>query len=292
MPNNQQYATNIELLTGALASNATDSLRIVSPSTLATSLDEVGGQVQSAVDVAAAIDAIQAALASNAGDTLRVTAPSALPVNSASPLDVSAATVDVQEATPLDVSGATVAVQEDTPLDVSATTVPVDVTDQQGRNLGKARLMDSSGTLLTPAKDSTLSSTLSREVAAWSAGTLPVEQQTPVSLEDTTGAAVNPAQDVDGSSTSATTSTTGKSNAAAVSVPDGRTSVTAAWDVSGAATVTVEVSPDGGATWYQEFTTSPSAAEVATHNFTTGFDDVRVYVDANLNNASIGAKGA
>jgi len=52
---------------------------------------------------------------------------------------------------------------------------------------------NTSGTQVDPATDTTLTNTLAREIATWSAGTLPVEQQTPVSLEDTTGTAVDPA---------------------------------------------------------------------------------------------------
>lgn len=289
MTNDQQYddGGSLDALTDALASQGTDSLRVTEASTLGVLLAEIGGEPQSAVDVAARIDALADALASNATDELRV-----------------------QEASPLDVSGAVVSVQEDAPLDVSATTVETDVVDRSARTLGKARLMDSGGTLVDPATDSTLSSTLSREIAQWSAGTLPVEQQTPIEVgtysgstlpveqqtpmgvEDTSGTQVDPAANVNGSSTSASTTATGSGSAAAVSVPNGRTAVTAAWDVSGSATVTVEVSPDGGATWYEEHTASPSSAETATYNFSTGFDDVRVFVDSNLNSASIGAKGS
>lgn len=165
-------------------------------------------------------------------------------------------------------------------------------TDRASRNLGKTRLMDKNEVLINPATESTLSSTLSREIATWSAGTLPVEQQTPVGLEDNGGVQVDPAENVDGLSAAGVAGGTGSANAAAISVPDGRTDVTAAWDISGAADITVEVSPDGGNTWYQETLLSPGSAETGTYNFTTGFDDVRVYVSANLNSAHIGAKGA
>jgi hypothetical protein len=86
----------------------------------------------------------------------------------------------------------------------------IDVEDRADRDLGKVDVADTdltlpteqqtpvgventSGTAVNPATEGTLSSTLSREIATWSAGTLPVEQQTPVSLENTSGTAVNPA---------------------------------------------------------------------------------------------------
>jgi hypothetical protein len=213
MSNTQQYSSEyLDALTDALASEGTDELRVTEASDLDVILTEVGGQAQSAVDVAAKIQAIADALGSNGTDHLLV--------------------------------------QEDTALDVSGATVTTDLTSQTGRNLGKARLMDSGEVL------------------------------------------VDPAENVDGASTASTTTATGSGSAAAVSVPDGRTAVTAAWDLSGSATVTVEVSPDGGTNWYQEYQVSPGSAETNTINFTTGFDDVRVFVDQNLNRASIGAKGS
>lgn len=84
---------------------------------LAANISEIGGEAQSAVDVANAIDEIHGALESVGDTTVRVSSPSAL--------DVSAETVSVQEDTALDVSASTVTVQEDTALDVSAETVTV-----------------------------------------------------------------------------------------------------------------------------------------------------------------------
>lgn len=166
----------------------------------------------------------------------------------------------------------------------------IDVEDRAGRVLGKTRLMDASETLVDPATEGTLSSELSREIATWSAGVLPVSQDGPVEIGTWSAGALD-VEGSDGSSVSASTTATGSGEAAAVSIPDGRTTCTAAWDVSGAAVVTVEVSPDGGTTWYQEHSAEPAEAQTGTHTFTTGFDDVRVYVDTALNSASIGAKG-
>ncbi|WP_436929075.1 hypothetical protein [Halosimplex halobium] len=213
MSNTQQYSSDfLDALTNALATQGTDELRVTEAADLDVVLTEIGGQAQSAVDVAAKIRALADALDSNGGDSLLV--------------------------------------DSDGPLDVSAETITADLTSRQGRNVGKARVMDSTNTL------------------------------------------VDPARNVDGASSSATTTSAGSGNPASVSVPDGRTDVTAAWDVSGSATVTVEVSPDGGTTWYREHQASPDSAESSTYNFSTGFDDARISVDQNLNSASIGAKGA
>lgn len=50
----------------------------------------------------------------------------------------------------------------------------IDIDDRAGREIGKARMMDSGGVLINPATDETISSELSREIATWSAGTLSV----------------------------------------------------------------------------------------------------------------------
>lgn len=76
-------------------------------------------------------------------------------------------------------------VQEDTALDVSAATVP---TEQQT----PVGVENTGGTQVDPATEGSLTSTLSREIASWTAGTLAVEQQTPVALEDTTGTQIDP----------------------------------------------------------------------------------------------------
>lgn len=125
----------------------------------------------------------------------------------------------------------------------------VDVSNRSGREIGKARLEESGGTL------------------------------------------IDPAQNADGAAATASAAGTGSVNAAAIAVPDGRRTVTVAYDVSGAAVITVEVSPDGGTTWYPLTSYSPGSAESAANTVETGFADVRAYVDANLNSLHIGAKG-
>lgn len=61
------------------------------------------------------------------------------------------------------------------PLDVSDSTVPV---EQQT----PVSVEDANGNSINPATEATLSSTLAREIATWTAGTLPVNQQTPVEI--------------------------------------------------------------------------------------------------------------
>lgn len=76
-------------------------------------------------------------------------------------------------------------------------------------------------------------------------------------------------------------------NTAAVSHADGPVEIVA--DTSGAATLTVEVSQDGGSTW-DEYTVSiadSSGAKETVH----GFADVRASVDQNLNALVLSAKG-
>jgi hypothetical protein len=61
-------------------------------------------------------------------------------------------------------------------------------------------------------------------------------------------------------------------------------------DVSGAATLTVEVRTDGG-TWRQLDTVSYSSATTEVEQYETAFDEIRASVDANLNTLQGSAKG-
>jgi len=133
------------------------------------------------------------------------------------------------------------------------------------------------------ASDS-LAGNLDVDLASVSAGTLAVEQQTPVGVEDSTGTQIDPIQppeyapsrtDVaDGEAVrlrstekgdvsiaplhhgddsiearlptlSATTTATGAGSAAQILATGGRTQVSIGYDTSGAATISVEVSDDG-----------------------------------------------
>jgi hypothetical protein len=48
---------------------------------------------------------------------------------------------------------------------------------------------------LMPSSTTSISGSIESEITAWSAGTLAVEQQTPIGVEDTTGTAIDPATD-------------------------------------------------------------------------------------------------
>ena len=104
-------------------------------SQLASNIEQIGGQAQSAVDVADKIDQIEDALASVGSDSLRVTSPN--------PLDVSGAEVDVDIATQ---SLSPLTVTDDGSLAISAyngSTLPV---EQQTA----VALEDSGGTGISP----------------------------------------------------------------------------------------------------------------------------------------------
>jgi len=182
--------TTLSKIADALDSNAADRLL--------TNLEQIGGQAQSAVDVAAKIDAIEDALGSVATDHLLIQEESAL--------DVSAATVDVQEDTPLDVSGAEVdvdlatqtlarlaAVNELTngtsyaEVQRAGNAMLVNIDGQQGALDVSAATVDVQEATPLDVSAATV------DVAAAAAGGLAVEQQTPVALEDTNETPVDPA---------------------------------------------------------------------------------------------------
>ena len=145
-------------------------------------------------------------------------------------------------------------------------TPEVDVTDEAGRVVGKVRLEDENNTLI---KDSNPFPT---DVRAWNAGVIDVSQTT-----DSTDA--GPYVD---------RVTTVGSNA---SVSPGRHGqpVTIVADTSGTATLTVEVSADGGTNW-DAYTVSIGGAEGVKEEV-SGFADVRARVDQNLNALALSAKG-
>jgi len=198
--------------------------------------------------------------------------------------------------------------------------------DRASRNNGKTRLMDKNEVLIDPATDETLSSTLSREISQWSAGVLPVEQDSPVALEDTSGAQVDPATDTTLSSTlsreisqwsagtvptaledttgtqvdplakddaaviTASDSGTGSGNAAQLDLGPIRSSVDVHVDTSGAATLTVEVSTDGN-NWRTYQTVDYGSGTATVEHFNTASGQIRAYLDSNRNLVEMSAKG-
>jgi len=106
----------------------------------------------------------------------------------------------------------------------------VDVSSRSGRSVGKARLMDSSRTLIDPATDATLTQTLGREIETWSAGALDVTVTgTPsVSVDNTPTVSVGNTPTVSvaesnatGVSTATASVSTSSSPLPALAVPDG-----------------------------------------------------------------------
>lgn len=87
------------------------------------------------------------------------------------------------------------------------------------------------------------------------------------------------------------TTTAGSANAADLDLGSHRKDVDVFYDLSGAATVTIEVSTDD-TNWrqFEQFTTSGAESDVL--QFSTAFRYVRVYADANLTRIEMSSKGA
>jgi hypothetical protein len=151
------------------------------------------------------------------------------------------------------------------------------------------------------------------------AGTLAVEQQTAVSVEnsagttidpatvaienalksndtdelvsrvtDSTGAEVDPLARADVSPVTGSTSTAG--NNVALVLGDYRKDTDFFVDVSGSATLTVEVRITGG-TWREIDTIDYGAANTEVKQYSTSFAEIRARVDQNLNTLEASAKG-
>lgn len=131
------------------------------------------------------------------------------------------------------------------------------------------------GSAVNPATEGSLTSTLPREVAS------------PVGVEDSAGAQVDPLDESSMGPFSARATAIGTN--AAVSPGAYGQPVTIVADTSGAATLTVEVSQDGGVSWdaYTVDIGGAGGVKEEVH----GFADVRASVDQNLNALSVSAKG-
>jgi len=144
---------------------------------LSIALDEISGQAQSAVDVANQIDQIQNTLSSQ---TITVTDDGNLAIATLpEPIDVSASEVDV------DLNSQTIGsltVTDDGSLAISSLPEPIDAS-------GSEIDVDLNSQTLSPL---TITDDGNLSVATWDAGTLPTEQQTPVGVEDSTGAQIDP----------------------------------------------------------------------------------------------------
>lgn len=120
MPNPYKYRRTVDYVEDSVGSDIRRDLMkvaIVSQDVtlLSTAIEQIGGQAQSAVDVAARIDALAAALASNGGDLLRVEQQTPVGIENTSGTQIDPLAAGNQ---PLDVSGATVPTEQQTPVGV------------------------------------------------------------------------------------------------------------------------------------------------------------------------------
>lgn len=159
--------------------------------------------------------------------------------------------------------------------------VSSDVTDRQGRNLGKTRLMDSSNTLIDSSNPF--------PVDASSGGTVPVEQQTPVSLEGETGEQVTPMDLNDWNGLHSET-TSANNRVGVANNQRAATETAVAYDSSGAATLEIYVSTPTGAE-YLYHTESIGSASQDVLRFTTAFPQVEAVMDANVNSLTVVTRG-
>lgn len=116
-------------------------------------------------------------------------------------------------------------------------------------------------------------------------GSVNVQESTPL---DVSAATVTTAETNKSPITNSTTAN-GASNAAQLDLAT-RTLAEVYYDVSGAATITVEVSTDG-ATWREHQTYSAGSAETGFLSVETGYQHVRAYADTATNTVEIASKG-
>jgi len=136
----------------------------------------------------------------------------------------------------------------------------VDVQDRAAREIGKARVQNSAGVLIDPATNASLTSVQPRSVD----GTAQIS-------DSDTG--------------------TGSSNAAQLALGDLRKAVDVWVDTSGDATLTVEVSEDGGSTWRQIDTQGYTGASSEIEQYETAFADVRAHLNQNRNEVVAVSRG-
>jgi hypothetical protein len=111
-------------------------------------------------------------------------------------------------------------------------------------------------------------------------------------IQDSGGVLIDPFDQSDASAITADDSGTGSGNAAEATLGPLRSAVNVHVDTSGAATLTVEVSPDGGTSWLQYDTVQYSAATTQVEAYAdVAFADVRAYLDQNRNGVTLASKG-
>jgi hypothetical protein len=194
--------TAAQALDDALASNGTDEIRVTSPSPLDVSASEVDVDLNSqtlanlSVDLNAqsgpALDVSGATVTVTDDGALTLAANDGTDIGDVGIEDISPVTGQATKSGSLPVTLAsdedTVNVQEDTALDASAAEIDVDLNSQSLQNVSVDLASDS---LANPI-DVDISSA-SAEPLDVSGATVPTEQQSPVKVEDSGGAAIDPA---------------------------------------------------------------------------------------------------
>lgn len=161
----------------------------------------------------------------------------------------------------------------------------IDISDRSGREIGKARLEDSSGTLIDPATSADLAQTQPREITSYTGSEIPVSIST-ATISDYTGSAL-PTDTIGTDPIVAQTSTDGASNAAEL-ILGKRSNTDVMYDLSGSAEVIVEVSKDGSEWLERERITTDGSGSIL---LTVAFEYARAYATSSTNSITIAAKG-
>jgi len=117
-----------------------------------------------------------------------------------------------------------------------------------------------------------------------------VTEDGPVDIADRDGRDLGDVQVKDTGPITDITSSTGSGNAAQLDLGRSRKDVDIFYDVSGAATVTIEVSKNAS-DWRAFSTDSPGSATTELVQIDTSYRYVRVYADSNLNTIELSSKG-
>jgi hypothetical protein len=209
------------------------------------------------------------------------------------PFDVSGAVVNVQEDTSLDVSGATVTVTDDGSFAVNSLPEPLDVSDATVTVTDNGALDINSLPEPLDVSDATVTVTDDGSFVIDDAnqGKLPVEQQTPVGVEDVSGTQVDPVNQSDAGQVQDSTTTAG--NNVSLDLGDLRESVDIVADVSGAATLTVSVSTTGNFSGEQHdvATIDYTSSGVNLEQFDFAHQHIQASVNSNLNELEIVSRG-
>jgi len=161
----------------------------------------------------------------------------------------------------------------------------IDITDRSGREIGKARLQDSGGTLIDPASSTDLAATQPREITAYSGSEIPVSVSS-ATISAYSGSAL-PTDTTGTEPVSAETSADGSSNAAELTLGK-RARTDVMYDLSGSADVVIEVSTDGSTWLERERITTDGTGSIL---LSVAFEYVRAYATAATNTITIAAKG-